>query len=144
MTLLFTQALYCFVGVFETQYPAYSFVNKGCLKINGRLVIFIIHRFFLFFFLEGPLARPYSCNSVFAKEKPFVVVLKDFLRCSPVCVVAERIVCRQHRNSCNTPSFSAKFTAVLLPCVQIFSKVLQLFSFAQNDNHTCLEEQVHL
>lgn len=46
MTPLFTQALYCFVGVFETQYPAYSFVNKGCLKINGRLVTFIIYRFF--------------------------------------------------------------------------------------------------
>lgn len=76
MTPLFTQALYCFVGVFETQYPAYSFVNKGYLKINGRLVIFIIHSFF--FFLEGPLPRPYSCNSVSAKEKPFVVALKDF------------------------------------------------------------------
>lgn len=48
MTPLFTQALYCFVGVFETQYPAYSFVNKGYLKINGRLVIFIIHSFFFF------------------------------------------------------------------------------------------------
>lgn len=62
------QALYCFVGVFETQYPAYSFVNKGCLKINGRFVIFIIYTFF---FLEGPLARPYLYNCVFAKEKPF-------------------------------------------------------------------------